>query len=139
MLEEVPPPPRPRSFLNRQRDLGSARPEQTAQKSAKPPFKYGGMVEGFTDEYRTYTAIFPAYSGAACVYLDLTMSCQGMRRTRKLCRAQQRAITRSRTPAFHKRIQSVSRGGTVAPLSRPRLARIAVAMLLSRCTKTARI
>src|SRR5262249_838101 len=36
------------------------------------------------------------------------MGNQGFRRTRKLCRAQQRSITRSRTPAFHKRIRSLT-------------------------------
>src|SRR4029450_6825216 len=34
------------------------------------------------------------------------MGSQGMRRTRKLCRAQQSSITRSRTPSFHRRIRS---------------------------------
>src|SRR5262252_6068274 len=34
------------------------------------------------------------------------MGNQGLRRTRKLCRAQQSSITRSRTPSFHKRIRS---------------------------------
>src|SRR5262250_3183693 len=34
------------------------------------------------------------------------MGSQGCRRTRKLCRAQQISITRSRTPSFHRRIRS---------------------------------
>src|SRR5262244_1057942 len=34
------------------------------------------------------------------------MGSQGCRRTRKLCRAQQSSITRSRTPSFHRRIRS---------------------------------
>src|SRR5215470_2462539 len=34
------------------------------------------------------------------------MGNQGLRRTRKLCRAQQSSITRSRTPSFHRRIRS---------------------------------
>src|ERR1700758_4976521 len=34
------------------------------------------------------------------------MGNHGFRRTRTLCRAQQSSITRSRTPAFHKRIRS---------------------------------
>ena len=34
------------------------------------------------------------------------MGNQGFRRTRTLCRAQQSSITRSRTPAFHRRIRS---------------------------------
>src|SRR2546427_5033822 len=34
------------------------------------------------------------------------MGSQGCRRTRKLCRAQQSSITRSRTPCFHRRIRS---------------------------------
>src|SRR5438445_326179 len=34
------------------------------------------------------------------------MGSQGFRRTRKLCRAQQSSITRSRTPSFHSRIRS---------------------------------
>src|SRR6266853_622812 len=34
------------------------------------------------------------------------MGSQGFRRTRKLCRAQQISITRSRTPSFHSRIRS---------------------------------
>jgi len=37
---------------------------------------------------------------------DETIGCHGVRRTRKLWRAQQRAITTSRTPAFHKRSRS---------------------------------
>src|SRR5882724_12501669 len=36
------------------------------------------------------------------------MSCQGVRRTRKLCRAQQSSITISRTPSFHRRIRSLT-------------------------------
>src|SRR5216683_3602396 len=43
------------------------------------------------------------------------MGCQGVRRTRKLCRAQQSSITRSRTPSFHRRIRSLSEVGTVSP------------------------
>src|SRR5713101_1452759 len=43
------------------------------------------------------------------------MGNQGFRRTRKLCRAQQISITRSRTPTFHRRIRSLSRVGTVDP------------------------
>src|SRR5262249_25507662 len=39
-------------------------------------------------------------------YHDLRRSYQGFRRTRKLCRAQQISITRSRTPSFHRRIRS---------------------------------
>src|SRR5438132_7198091 len=34
------------------------------------------------------------------------MGSQGCRRTRKLCKAQQSSITRSRTPGFHKRMRS---------------------------------
>src|SRR5262249_15710642 len=34
------------------------------------------------------------------------MGSQGCRRTRKLCRAQQSSITRSRTPSFHSRMRS---------------------------------
>src|SRR5437762_1344454 len=34
------------------------------------------------------------------------MGNQGFRRTRKLCRAQQSSITRSRTPSFHRRMRS---------------------------------
>src|SRR5215470_17702257 len=34
------------------------------------------------------------------------IGCHGLRRTRKLCRAQQSSITRSRTPSFHRRIRS---------------------------------
>src|SRR5216683_3907154 len=43
------------------------------------------------------------------------IGCQGVRRTRKLCSAQQISITRSRTPSFHRRIRSLSRVGTVDP------------------------
>jgi hypothetical protein len=35
-----------------------------------------------------------------CVYPDSIIACQGVRRTRKLCRAPQRSITRSRPPCF---------------------------------------
>src|SRR6516165_5314739 len=34
------------------------------------------------------------------------IGCHGFRRTRKLCRAQQSSITRSRMPCFHRRIRS---------------------------------
>src|SRR5262249_32290444 len=40
------------------------------------------------------------------MYPDSIIGCQGVRRTRKLCSAQQSAITRSRMPCFHRRIQS---------------------------------
>ena len=43
-----------------------------------------------------------------CVYPDETIGCQGISRTRKVCSAQQRAITRSRTPSCHRRIRSVT-------------------------------
>src|SRR5438132_10104747 len=42
------------------------------------------------------------------LYLDQTIGYQGVRRTRKVCRAQHSAITRSRTPCFHKRIRSLT-------------------------------
>src|SRR5467141_60043 len=41
-------------------------------------------------------------------YIDHAIVCHGVRRTRKLGRAQQMSITRSRTPAFHRRIRSLT-------------------------------
>jgi hypothetical protein len=43
------------------------------------------------------------------VYPDYTVGCQGVRRTRKGCNAQPRALLRSRVPFFHRRIQSLMR------------------------------
>src|SRR5258708_22567732 len=43
------------------------------------------------------------------------MGCHGVKRTRKLCRAQQSSMTRSRMPSFHRRMRSLSRVGTVDP------------------------
>ena len=44
----------------------------------------------------------------SCVYPDATIGGHGVRRARKICRAQQLSITRSRTPPFHSRIRSVT-------------------------------
>jgi hypothetical protein len=44
-----------------------------------------------------------------CVYPDSIIDCQGRRRTRKLGRAQQSSSTRSRRPACHRRIRSLTR------------------------------
>ena len=43
-------------------------------------------------------------TGGMCVYPDPTMGGHGVRRTRKVCRAQPRALARARTPCFHKRV-----------------------------------
>ena len=44
----------------------------------------------------------------ACVYPDEAIGGHGGRRTRKVCRAQQSPITRSRIPSFRRRIRSVT-------------------------------
>ena len=43
-----------------------------------------------------------------CVYPDQTIGGHGVRRTRKVCRAQQRPITRARTPVFYSQLQSLT-------------------------------
>ena len=46
------------------------------------------------------------FPGKICVYPDDIIGCHGVERTRKLCSAQQRSITRSRIHCFHRRMQS---------------------------------
>jgi hypothetical protein len=59
----------------------------------------GGDVDVPTFHRMTWWSVFLSLS-------RLNMGCHGVKRPRKLCRAQQSSITRSRIPAFQRRIRS---------------------------------